>query len=68
MVFILIGFYSRFTQDVVFGQFDIDFGASEVYQSGVYIGYVFAGYVFVYYQVEFYGRIVRFNYNEWYKE
>lgn len=55
-------------QDIVFGKFDIDFGASEVYQSRVYIGYVFGGNIFVYYQVEFYSCIVRFNYNEWYKE
>lgn len=68
MVLTLTGSYSRFTQDVVLGQSDTDFGASEVYQSGAYIGYVPGGYVSVHHQVELHGRIARPNHNKWHKE
>lgn len=56
---LLTGSYSRFTQDIVLGKSDTDFGASEVYQSRAHIGYVPGGNISVHHQVELHSRIAR---------
>lgn len=68
LVLTLTGSYSRFTQDIVLGKSDTDFGASEVYQSRAHIGYVPGGNISVHHQVELHSRIARPNHNEWHKE
>lgn len=68
LVLTLTGSYSRFTQDIVLGQSDTDFGASEVYQSRAHIGYVPGGNISVHHQVELHSRIARPNHNEWHKK